>query len=125
MASPGIRFWEFARVLSDRFQVSLIMPPWVPVDEEATFEGAPAPVQMCNSEEDLKLALENCDILVTQGVTLYFHPFLRHINKPLVLDIYVPMLLEDLERAPGDRPGQPAQLQREPYGSRPGQSSTW
>ena len=99
MASPGIRFWEFARVLSERFSVRLIMPPWVPTDEEATFEGAPAPVRVCDSEEDLKLALDDCDIVVTQGVTLYFHPFLRQINKPLVLDIYVPMLLEDLERA--------------------------
>jgi glycosyltransferase involved in cell wall biosynthesis len=99
MASPGIRFWEFSRVLSEAFSVRLIMPPWVPTDEEATFEGAPAPVRVCSSEEDLKHELEACDIVVTQGVTLYFHPFLRHIDKPLVLDIYVPMLLEDLERA--------------------------
>ena len=27
MAGPGIRYWEFARVLGERFQVKLIAPP--------------------------------------------------------------------------------------------------
>ncbi len=98
MAGPGIRYWEFARVLGQRFPVKLIVPPFVPLDSAPLPETCPAPVHICRSSQDFRRAVEACDIIITLGVVLLLYPFLTELGKPLVLDIYNPMLLEDLPR---------------------------
>jgi glycosyltransferase involved in cell wall biosynthesis len=98
MAGPGIRYWEFARVLGQRFPVKLIVPPFVPMDSAPSTENCPAPILLCRSAQDLRRSVEDCDVIVTLGVVLFLYPFLTELGKPLVLDIYNPMLLEDLPR---------------------------
>ena len=101
MAGPGIRYWEFCRILKEQFQLRLIVPPFVPTDFSSPPDIYPAPIVYCTSETELRQAVADCDVLVTLGVVLYLYPFLTQLGKPLVLDIYNPMILEDLERESG------------------------
>ena len=98
MAGPGIRQWEFARILAQRFSVKLIVPPFVPMGSVPASESSPAPVDICTSVSDLYTSVQECDIIITLGVVLFLYPFICQLDKIIVLDIYVPMLLEDLER---------------------------
>ncbi len=98
MAGPGIRYWEFARVLGQHFPVKLIIPPVVSMESGSPSE-PPAPfVHICSQLDDLRHAVEDCDVIITLGVILYFYPFLAKLGKPLVLDMYNPFLIENLQR---------------------------
>lgn len=96
MAGPGIRFWEFARVLSQQFIVTLAIPPvtWQETVPTPSFE---ARVVKCNTPSELYALALQADVIVTLGVILLTYPKLLHLNKPLVLDIYVPTLIESLQ----------------------------
>jgi len=98
MAGPGIRYWEFARVLGRRFPVKLIMPPFVPMDSIPPKETLPAPLHLCANRHELRALVDKCDVIVTRGIVLTAHPFLGELGKPLVLDMYSPSLLEGLQR---------------------------
>lgn len=98
MAGPGIRYWEFARALGRRFPVKLIVPPVVPMGSVPPAEPLPASLHVCTSLQDLRNLVESCDVVITLGVVLFFYPFLGELGKPLVIDLYNPFLLEDLQR---------------------------
>lgn len=99
MAGPGIRYWEFARFLGQHLPVKLIVPPFISMDHTPSSVDFPASsIHVCNRPEDLSKLAESCDVIVTLGVILYFYPFLADLGKPLVLDMYNPFLLEDLQR---------------------------
>lgn len=104
MAGPGIRYWEFARVLSHYFSVTLAIPPSV---EQETIPDTPFPVQikLCRQDEDLYRLTEQADVIVTVGDVLSVHPRLLTIKRPLVLDNYIPSLIETLHVYSGTRPG--------------------
>ncbi len=99
MAGPGIRYWEFARTLGQRFAVTLAVPPFVPMDAVPFSMGMPSvSIRVCKSAQELRRLLSDCDVVVTLGVVLPFYPFLVELGKPLVLDIYDPFLLAGLQR---------------------------
>jgi glycosyltransferase involved in cell wall biosynthesis len=98
MAGPGIRYWEFARVLSQYFPVKLIVPPVVGMTSAPVVELLPLSVHICTHSQELRDAVEDCEVIVTLGVILFFYPFLAELGKPLVLDLYNPFLLENLQR---------------------------
>ncbi len=98
MAGPGIRYWEFARVLSRHFHVKLIIPPYIKVANEINFSSLPFSVQHCKNTAEFRAAVERSDVIITLGVIVFLYPFLTQLNKPLVLDIYNPFLLEGLQR---------------------------
>lgn len=99
MAGPGIRYWEFARVLGQRFPVKLIVPPYVPMDPDPAIEPPPgSSLVVCATARQLAEAVKTCDVLVTLGTSLLLYPFLLELNKPLVLDLYSPFVLEALQR---------------------------
>ncbi|MDY7079020.1 MAG: glycosyltransferase [Chloroflexota bacterium] len=98
MAGPGIRYWEFARVLGRHFQVKLIVPPFVRMDSVPATEGLPASLHVCAHTRELRSLVKNCDVIVTRGAVLTAYPFLIELGKPLVLDMYNPFLLEGLQR---------------------------
>ena len=98
MAGPGIRYWEFARILGQRFAVKLIVPPIVPIEEDFTAKGLPASLYVCQRSRDLRDAVQDCDVIITRGIVLTAYPFLTELGKPLVLDMYSPVLLEGLQR---------------------------
>jgi glycosyltransferase involved in cell wall biosynthesis len=97
MAGPGIRYWEFAHVLSKNFHVRLIIPPYVKIHSEPSFKDIPFDLHICRNEVDFKRAVEANDIIITLGVIVFLYPFLEELDKPLVLDIYNPFLLEGLQ----------------------------
>jgi glycosyltransferase involved in cell wall biosynthesis len=104
MAGPGIRAWHMALVLAARFPVTLIAPR--PIDlQPGAFRcgdyawGAPGA---------LAAWLAQADLVVANGFVLEAHPELAQCAAPLVLDLYDPVLLENLEllrAAPSDQRG--------------------
>lgn len=98
MAGPGIRVWEIARVLGKQFLVHIIIPP--------IMAGKSPPIELhnaihltiCHSQADLRRQVQQCDIIITRGVTLTAYPFLAQLGKPLVLDMYNAFLLEGLQQ---------------------------
>jgi glycosyltransferase involved in cell wall biosynthesis/prefoldin subunit 5 len=93
MAGPGIRYWEMARVLATQQPVTLIAPQ--PID-------IPAPGFVCGSygwgdAPSLAAWLRDAEAVVANGFVLRKHPELARIAQPLALDLYDPVLLEDLE----------------------------
>lgn len=98
MAGPGVRYWEFARVLGRRFDVRLVVPPLVPMAADLDMEGFPAVLFACRGESELRAAVLDCDVIVTRGAVLMAYPFLGQLGTALVLDMYSPLLLEGIQR---------------------------
>jgi glycosyltransferase involved in cell wall biosynthesis len=96
MAGPGIRHWEFARVLSQYFTVTLAIPPFIQQERLLTppFE---ADIVQCKSASELYVLAKRADVIITLGIVIFVYPTLLNFNKPLVLDIYVPTLLENVQ----------------------------
>lgn len=95
MAGPGIRYWEMARALGHHFDVTLAVPPFVadrtpPADKDW--------LRICRTSQELRPLVAACDVVVTLGVVLLLYPFVTEAGKPLVVDLYDPFLLEDLQR---------------------------
>lgn len=97
MAGPGIRYWEFARVLSRHFQVELLLPPLLQ-QSEAPRPPFPAAVRLCTDRQMLRHHAKSADVIITRGVILTAYPFLTQLDKPIVLDMYSPILLEGLQQ---------------------------
>ena len=92
MAGPGIRFWEFAKVLSRDQDVTLAVPNRNP-PPSSDFE-----VQVYDhSSEELRELANSADVILLQGFVLHFYPFIKGLNVPLVVDLYDPFLLENIQ----------------------------
>src|ERR1041384_4646698 len=80
MAGPGIRFWEFARVLSHCFSGTLAIPP-VTRQEMVPTPPFEARVVKCHTPSELYTLAHQADVIVTLGVILLTYPKLLHLNK--------------------------------------------
>lgn len=93
MAGPGIRYWEFARLLGQEFSVTLAAPrvDSVPAEGVAllSFEE--------NDSAELRQAAERATVVIVAGFLLRTFPFLWTLDCPLVVDAYIPYPLEVLE----------------------------
>ncbi len=98
MAGPGIRYWEFARVLSPSFAVTLAVPPFIKMSASPGEPDFPAKVVLCDKAASLRALAADADVIITLGAVLLAYPFLARTGKPLVLDLYDPVILEGLER---------------------------
>lgn len=98
MAGPGIRVWEFAQVLSQRFPVRLIIPPLIAASALQEEQDLPVKLCVCHTQDELRRAVESCAVIVTRGIILTAYPFLAQLGKPLVLDMYNTFLLEGLQQ---------------------------
>ena len=92
MAGPGIRFWEFAKALSKAHKVTLAVPNRNP----PLSSGFDVCTYVYKGRELQELA-RNADAIVFQGFVLHLHPFLRELDVPLVVDIYDPFVLENIQ----------------------------
>jgi hypothetical protein len=110
-AGPAIRYWEFARVLSAEHKVTLL----VPNDDYPTH--LDFAVRTCDNGE-LETLLAAHQVVVVQGPALQQHlglaPLLATGGQHLVVDLYDPITLEQLEIDPGGDAGR--WLQKE-YGA--------
>jgi glycosyltransferase involved in cell wall biosynthesis len=93
MAGPGIRYWEIARALAAQQPVMLIAPH--PIDLQP-------PAFKCGSytwgdPTSLEAWLNDADVVLANGVVLQVHPELAQLDRPLAIDLYDPILLENLE----------------------------
>jgi glycosyltransferase involved in cell wall biosynthesis len=90
MAGPAIRCTEFARALAAHHPVTLAVPVPAALPAEpftlAVYDGSSLPE-----------LVRGHDVLVLSGFLLYKYPFLKQTGKPLVVDIYDPFVLENLE----------------------------
>ncbi|HWP46472.1 MAG TPA: glycosyltransferase [Candidatus Limnocylindrales bacterium] len=94
MSGPAIRCFEFANVLSKSFQVSLVTPSAGNLSSER-FQ-----ILTCERHEEDKMQkiVEHHDVILIQGQVLEFFPFLKETEKVLVVDLYCPFILEELEK---------------------------
>jgi glycosyltransferase involved in cell wall biosynthesis len=96
MAGTGIRYWEMAHVLAAQQPTVLLAPQ--PIDLEPR-----TPALTCGSVAPGDTAsmapwLAQARVIVTNGFVLKLHPELVAHPAPLVVDLYNPVLLENLER---------------------------
>jgi glycosyltransferase involved in cell wall biosynthesis len=96
MAGPGIRCWEFARVLANEFQVTLAAPASEPIVGEG-FEVLPYQADDRASLAQLEKAVQDhADVVVASGYLLRDLAFLRKLQAPIVADVYIPVAVESL-----------------------------
>lgn len=93
MAGPGIRAAELAQVLAAAQPVTVIAPEPIDLDAAAVRYGSYA----WGRPASLQPWLERADVVVANGHVLQVHPELAAIPQPLVIDLYDPVVLENLE----------------------------
>ncbi len=93
MAGPGIRYWELARALAPHHQVQLIAPQ--PID--IRWPGVTTGVYRWGEAPSLADHTAWAEIVLANGYVLEAHPELADLTVPLILDLYDPTLLENLE----------------------------
>jgi len=92
MAGPGIRFWEFAKALSGDFQVNLAVPnKGHPLGDGFVVSS------YAQDEERLRELASAADAIVFQGFVLHNYLFLAELGVPLVVDVYDPFVLENMQ----------------------------
>ena len=90
MAGPAIRAWEFARQLSKENQVTLAIP------NKSSLRGEGFSLITYDRQRLRELATD-ADCAIVSGLTLMQYPFLRQASPVLVVDIYDPFVLENLQ----------------------------
>lgn len=95
MAGPGIRAWEFARVLGRSFPTTLAAPPPTP-RETPGFTMAELPLEQIEQEALVKLIRAH-DIIVAQVLPFQLLPDGILDDKYFIVDLYCPWLIENLE----------------------------
>ncbi|MGI8683734.1 MAG: glycosyltransferase [Acidimicrobiales bacterium] len=97
MAGPAIRAWEIAGALSVEHDVRLATTTRCEITSpQFSIEKA--------GERDLRELMDWCEVFVVQGWVLHGRQHLRSSSKILIVDLYDPLHLEQLElaRAEGD-----------------------
>jgi GT2 family glycosyltransferase/glycosyltransferase involved in cell wall biosynthesis len=93
MAGPAIRAWEIARALAPEHEVRLVSTTEAvglsDPDLQISKVGAP----------ELAILEDWCDIFIFQGYLMEEYPFLKYSKKVMVVDVYDPFHLEQLEQA--------------------------
>src|SRR3954447_4377102 len=91
MAGPAIRATAIARALAPEHDVTLISTA------QCTMTAPPVPARYAPWHH-LRAALADAEIVVVQGFVTYHAPWLLRTDKILVVDLYDPMHLEQLEQ---------------------------
>jgi glycosyltransferase involved in cell wall biosynthesis len=90
MAGPGIRYLNIAKCLSREHNVILLVP------NEINSQNYDWQVMQINKNV-LKTNLKSADAVLVQGLALMKYPEIVKSNKPLIVDLYDPFMLENLE----------------------------
>jgi len=110
MAGPSIRAWELAQALGRAgIPVTLAAPR---VDLEGMLasgmepgSAAVATLAFDRRADSLRAAAEGAAAILVQGMGLAHHPFLGALDKPLIVDVYDPFVLENLPQRAAETPG--------------------
>ena len=90
MAGPAIRAWEFARRLGKQDDVTLAVPNETSLTEEGF-------ALVTYDRQRLGELAASTDCTIVSGLTLTQYPFLRQASPVLVIDVYDPFALENLQ----------------------------
>lgn len=94
MAGPAIRAWNIARVLSTENDVRLISSTQASiVSDEFTVHVVPVATPKAMEQHE-----EWADVIIVQGHALQYFPSLETTSSVVVVDVYDPMHLEQLEQ---------------------------
>lgn len=96
MRGPAIRYWELSKVLSQYFDVTLAVPPFAQANSCPEELSPSFKVRLCKTKSELETLARNTEVIVTLGANLTIYPFLTKLAKPLIVDMYIPFMLEDL-----------------------------
>jgi glycosyltransferase involved in cell wall biosynthesis len=91
MAGMGVRYWEIACALAATCQVTLAIANVTQLKSDRI-----RLVSFDREHGDLNEYARQADVIIIQGFTLHFHPYLRGLGIPIAVDLYVPYLLESL-----------------------------
>ena len=92
MAGPAIRAWNIARALSAEHDVRLVTTAACDLSDPRFDIRHVGPLDLVEQERW-------ADVIVFQGFLMHEHPVLRTSKKVIVVDIYDPFHLEQLEQA--------------------------
>lgn len=96
MAGPGIRAWELARVLARKFKVILARPDYSPPHLPTTDIEFPVISYTVGKEAELLKFVRQSRIVLIQGYILNKFPEIKRVAEWLIVDMYVPFVLENL-----------------------------
>jgi hypothetical protein len=94
MSGPAIRYWHLAQALA-----AAALPVRLAVPAPVAVEGGAVKVEGYNraSGAELPALLAASDVVVVAGYLLRHYPVLAECRLPMVVDLYAPFLLENLE----------------------------
>lgn len=90
MAGPGIRVWNFAKVLSQYMNVILAIPNEVNLPEQE-FR-----IVQYKNDSELRDIIKDVDIILSGGTTFFSYPSIKNSDKFLIMDMYDPYNLASL-----------------------------
>jgi glycosyltransferase involved in cell wall biosynthesis len=96
MAGPAIRYWNFAQELSKFFQVILFTP------NEATIISDEFSIVRLEKLK-LKEASKDAQCIILQGLTLWENSYIKKLAVPVIIDLYDPFMLENIELHSGQK----------------------
>lgn len=110
MAGPSIRAWELAQALGRAGLPVTLAAPRVDAEGMAASgmdRGAAAVATLAfdRRADGLRAAADGAAAILVQGMGLAHHPFLGGLDKPLIVDVYDPFVLENLPQRAADTPG--------------------
>lgn len=91
MGGVGVRNWELAHALAKHCRVTLAIPNETGLSSEKV-----RLISFNLEKSELKPLAQEADVILVHGSILHFHPYLRELQIPLAVDLYVPSLLESL-----------------------------
>lgn len=98
MAGPGVRAWEMACALSERWEV-MLAAPGEPARSYSNLRVLGYKPQAPHWP-DLMPQIDNADVILVMAPLLAQIPRLQEVGKPTILDLYDPFELEKLAQSP-------------------------
>lgn len=92
MAGPAIRAWQIAKALAEHHDVRLV------TTSECHIDSPDFDVRRVDTEAGARDLEAWCDVLFFQGNVLDDYPFLQRSDKVVIVDLYDPFHLEQLEQ---------------------------
>lgn len=93
LAGPGIRAVEMARYLAQSCYVTLAAPD----QADVTIPNVECVAFKRHDQEAVQHLASHAEVLIVQGFALFFYPALKALHKVLIVDLYDPFHLENLE----------------------------
>ena len=94
LAGPAIRAMEMARAIAKKLDVVVAAPKADACASNLRFK---IKTYQVGNEASLRNLCDEADVILVQGYTIQRFPFLTLTDKPLVVDLFCPFSLENLE----------------------------